>query len=647
MVKSILFFISLNLLAFGYACGMKQPLYSSPGNSSELTFEVSSIPDSLKNNADVVVREYNSETTIKSLSSLVTNVHVVLTVLREGGLDYANLVLPYDQFTDIENIKAITYNEDGIQISHSKPSQILDESAIPDGLFYTENRVKKLKLSALRYPFTVEYSYEIDQSKIIGYPRWMPIDDYRISVEHAMMTITAEEALMPRFKEFNLPQPARITKNKELTTITYEVQNLPAVEKEKVSIPLEERVPVVRVAPDTYKMLGMDFDFRSWKSIGLWDYTLNKDRDVLPEKTRQQLSALIRDKKDDLSKMKAIYRFVQETTRYVCVTLGIGGMQTSEAREVAEKDYGDCKGLVNYTKALLKEAGITSYAALVRAGRDEQDILTDFPSLQFDHVILCVPQEGDTVWLECTSQNLPFNFLGEFTCNRHVLVITPEGGVLVKTPAYPGSSNTMNRRIIIELDTLGNATAKITAVYRGLKYEVMEILENKSVQDMKDFYITKMKTPSATINKISFTYRKDNDPQAVENVGLTLRSFATHAGNRIFVPFNLFLYWNPDLNRLSTRKTPLCFRRSSIDSDTIEIHLPSGHQVESLPETVDLSSQFGHYTLTAIQKDNIITFIRTHEIKEGRYPPESFAEFTSYLQKISKSDKANAVLIKK
>jgi hypothetical protein len=626
---------------------MKRPFSFPPGNSSELTYEVSSIPDSLKNNADVVVREYSTEITISSLTSVFTKVHKVLTVLRESGLEYASLVLPYDQFSDIKSIKAIIYNENGIETKHAKSSQILDESAIPDGLLFTEDRVKKLKLSPLTYPFTVEYSYEIDQSKIIDYPRWMPQDDYRISVEHSRLTVTAEEALLPRFKEFNLPQPARITKNKELTTITYEVQNLPAVEEEKVSIPLEERVPVVHIAPVTYRMVGMDFDFRSWKSIGLWVYTLNKDRDILPEKTRQQLSALIKDKKDDLSKMKAIYRFVQETTRYVCVILGIGGMQTAEAKEVAEKDYGDCKGLVNYTQALLKEAGITSYATLVKAGRNEQDIITGFPSDQFDHVILCVPQEKDTVWLECTSQYIPFNFLGDFTDNRHVLVITPEGGVLVKTPAYPASSNTMNRRIIIGLDSLGNATAKITAVYRGLQYEDVEGFETRSIQDMKDFFIKKIKSPSATITKISYSYQKDHDPHSVENAELSLRSFATHAGNRIFLPFSILTYGNPDLNRLSTRKTPLYFRRSSIDSDTIEIHLPAGYSVESLPESADIPTQFGHYKLVPIKKDDMITFIRTFEIKEGRYPPESFTEFTTYLQKISKSDKSNAVLIKR
>ena len=98
--------------------------------------------------------------------------------------------------------------------------------------------------------------------------------------------------------------------------------------------------------------------------------------------------------------------------RYVSIQLGIGGFKPSAAKFVDEKKYGDCKALTNYMKNLLSVVGIASYPALINAGYNKYPADTRFPSDPFNHVILCVPMEKDTVWLECTSNNAKAGFFG-------------------------------------------------------------------------------------------------------------------------------------------------------------------------------------------------------------------------------------------
>src|SRR5690606_25778826 len=78
----------------------------------------------------------------------------------------------------------------------------------------------------------------------------------------------------------------------------------------------------------------------------------------------------------------------------------------------------------------------------VQAGRTKIDLQEDFPTLaQGNHVILGIPRPEGYHWLDCTSQVHPFGYVGDFTDDRKVLVVTPGGGEIVATKAYLNEEN--------------------------------------------------------------------------------------------------------------------------------------------------------------------------------------------------------------
>jgi len=143
--------------------------------------------------------------------------------------------------------------------------------------------------------------------------------------------------------------------------------------------------------------------------------------------------------------------------RYVSLQFGIGGYKPFTVKYVDEKKYGDCKALSNYMRYLLDVADIKSYPVLINAGYNAEPLDPTFPKTSFNHVILCVPDKADTVWLESTSNDNKAGFLGSFTEDRLGLLLTENGGSIIKTPASRYKNNLLSSYSEIFLDEKGGA----------------------------------------------------------------------------------------------------------------------------------------------------------------------------------------------
>ncbi|KAB7733094.1 DUF3857 domain-containing protein [Rudanella paleaurantiibacter] len=613
-------------------------------------YRASAIPAPLHTNAHAVIRRHETVFTVKAPGEATHRVRTVVTVLDAKGDDQAQLVVRYDKLSRVDDIWGALYGADGGLIKKLRKADIDDRSAYDGVSFLTDNRLKQAIFPRQpSYPYTVEFVYETTERNLMFYPTWTPQSDENVSLEQATLTMVMPTNMPLRYKEVNMKTPVERVAGNQQTVYRWAIQNQPALQLEPMAPPASELLSTVYTAPTTFEVQGYAGVMQSWRDLGRFYYLLNRDRDQIPDALRQRVVQLTANEPTALGKIKKVYELVQQSTRYVSVQLGIGGWQTIEAGKVADTQYGDCKALTNYTRALLKAAGIPAIDALVRAGNGAPDIRTDFPSFQFNHVILCVPINQDTLYLECTDQSGVMGYNGTFTGGRHVLLVTPDGGKLTQTRHYSPTDNRQVRRIDVVLTADGNATAEARNLYTGIQQESRaQALVSKSQTEQRNWLLQRIVIPNYELTNFLLTEHRTPIPAVSENLTLSVRKWATPSGARLFLPLNLMSALDPVTPASAPRQFELDLDANWDwqDTDTVSYQLPASYTPEFMPAPVSIRSKFGDYTAQVSLKDGRLIYMRQITVRRGRHPASAYAEWVDFRRRAARQDKVQVVLVK-
>jgi hypothetical protein len=612
-------------------------------------YPVSQIPDEMKMGMYAVIRHKEVRLDIQSISSSSYYLKQVITVLNPKAKDYATIAVGYDKLSTIKLLKATVYDAAGNEVKKLKPGDINDRSDFDGYSLLSDNRTKSADLSQATYPYTVEFEYEVQLKYLYSAHDFFLYRDDEVSTQQVTYSVRYPSELEPRYKLYKIDKPVVEKLPDGSSRMFWKFENIIPQKIEKNSIDFEKMVPNIKVSPDEFEFGGYFGKMNTWKNYGLWQYKLNEGRGSLPESTKQKVKELTKAARTNEEKVRILYEYMQNKTRYVSIQLGIGGLQPFEAKTVDETGYGDCKALSNYMVSLLQEAGIKGYYTTIMAGEGEAEVDTEFPSDQSNHVIVTVPNGADTLWLECTSQTNPFGWMGKFTDDRYALMVTEQGGFLVKTPAYPAERNIQSRQAEVALDLAGNAKAKVRTRYQGLQYENdgLHFVVNKQMEDQKKWLQRTTQIPSFDISKFSMKNTKDKIPSADVEVELTLNRLATVSGKRIFLTPNLMNRSGYIPEKLEQRKTAIVRRMPYIDIDTIRYKLPEEIYPEFVPERVSIKSRFGEYESSYKIDQGSLIYIRRVKMNKGEFPAESYNELTDFYKSINKADNTKMVFMNK
>ena len=605
------------------------------------------LPDSLLKGADVVNRDEEYILTIKSPSKYTQYERHVYTILNSDANQYANYITSYDKFCNINFVSGKMFNFLGKEIKHTKKNEWTDNSAYDGFSLLSDARYKKNEFYPSDYPYTIEYEEEDDYDGTQSFPKWMPQRGPLMSVQNSKFTIIAPADYVIRYKKINFNGEPVVTQKGDVKTYVWEIKNIRAKKNETSAPPFSEITPVIYFAPSKFEVQGYSGDMSTWKGYGDFMYQLIRGRDVLPEEIKKKVHELTDNIKSDTGKIFALYNFLQQNTRYISIQLGIGGWQPFEASYVGEKKYGDCKALSNYMIALLKEAGITGKYVEIDGGSSPPPFVEDFSFSQFNHVIVCVPLQKDTVWLECTSQTVSPGYMGSFTGNRDALLIDETGGHVVHTPVYKISDNVRLRKVTAIADEQGNLNAEISNTYTGLQQNFPHALMYEASKTDRDKYLNQMfNLPTYEVMKSDYREHKGIIPSVDEHLQIQLNNYAIITGKRLFITPDIFGGESEKLLPDDSRQNDYIIRDTYRDIDSVEIKMPGGYKPESVPKDISLETEFGKYTSTSRILDNKIIYYRLMEGYSGRFAAKKFNELVNFYEQVYNSDRKKIVLVK-
>lgn len=585
----------------------------------------------------------------------------VYKILRPAGRRLGKASFYVDSETRITRIHGWCIPAQG------KDYEVKDKDIVETGLLsmengelFSDNRIKIMEIPAPDPGNIIGYEVEHEDRPYVMQDEWffqntLPVGDARYTLQ------------LPPGWEYkavwvNHPEAAPVSVGNNQWQ--WELRDISEIKPEEAMPPWKgvAGLLIISLIPPG----GANHGFLTWADMGAWQSGLAQGRRDASPQMKQKVDELTANAGTPLAKMLALAEFMQKDIRYVGIWLGIGGFQPHPAPEVFSHRYGDCKDKATLLSAMLKEVGIDSYYVIIHSERGGVTPSTPPHLGSFDHVILAIrvpegvsdarlvatiqhPKLGRLLIFDPTDELTPFGSLYGALQGSYALLVTPDGGELTQMPQLSPASSGTRRTVKLNLDTHGNLTGDVhdervgdaaaeqRARLRGVEKEADRIKQIEALmsRSVSSFQITKATVINLSETKLPFGY----------DFSFVAREYAKPAGNLLLVrPRVLDVKATGILETKEARKYPIELSGPRHDSDTFEIALPPGYEVDELPPPTDLDYSFGSYHSKTVAEGNVLRYTRNYEIKQLSVPLTQVEDLKRFFRGIANDERNTAVL---
>ncbi len=449
------------------------------------------------------------------------------------------------------------------------------------------------------------------------------------------------------------------------STYTWELKDLPPIEREEYSPALDFLVPTLALSffPPAGNPSGLQ-PLKDWAAVSAFQSQLADPSAEVTPAVRAKAMQLTAGASGELDKIRAIAAFAQQTN-YVEIALNLtkgGGYTPHRADETLAKNYGDCKDKATLMRALLKAVGIDSYVTPIYSG-ERNFVRPEWPSpRQFNHMIIAVqvspaialptvfeaPGLGRVMMFDPTDPFTPVGDLPESEQGSYALLLAGSRGALVQMPRLPATAKRIESSVDAEMDADGQLKARIARQYFGQSGSGLRAVSKlRGSDEVKKLY---ERTWTRRIAGSSLTsVATENHPEenrVAMNLDLKADQFGQIMQGRLLVIRPGILSSGNEFG-FNTRQRSLPVELdSSLRKDTVRIKIPDGFKLDELPSPAKIESRYG--TIEAIWKvqGGEVLFEQTLEVREFTAPVAEYASVRDFFDQVNGVLQAPVVLVK-
>jgi len=390
--------------------------------------------------------------------------------------------------------------------------------------------------------------------------------------------------------------------------------------------------------------------YKSWDDVGKWYWGLAKDQLVPDDEVRAIVDKITKGLSSEADKVRAIYDYVVQRTRYVALEFGIYGYKPRRASQTFARGWGDCKDKAALIVTMCRIAGIPASMVLVRSG-----LRGDFPSepaslAPFDHAIAYSPSMD--LYLDGTAQFAGSKELPSFDRGSLALVVNEQGAKLVHMPDPPASDSQRVRTLEATIAPAGGAsvdmkfeaTGAFAALWRD-RYHGAATRRDRVIHDIAaDLPGFELATGPSGLQAGDLD--DIEQPVKLRLLGKA-PSFARKDGDDLTIPIASQDRFVPSLASLSHRRQDLRIHYQSTLDETWTLKLPAGMTVKSMPTAASRAGDFGAFELKVERNGNVVVAHSKMTFTKTRIKPNEYAGFLAFCEEADRTFGQRLVLGKK